>query len=581
MILLLCLTTTLLQFSSTALLSDLRLGELPSLPSVRNATYDFVYTHNGSGTDPAVYHFSGYTYPIQLRTSTWLRPPPSFPAFAEYSRPVSSPDGVDDTGILLRAFLPFADAQSRESVRNYSGKATVLDSRVSCQRPQLSHISLGANSSYVGRISGKFAPSYPQADRLWTPGPLPFSCSTFLAEGATTICQVDSLSPFFDSYADNGGLLSEFWNATHNETRAVLESGIPLWSLPMLVIQAHNISQPTMSDKVLGIENAGVWTNIVTSGKSWRISACYSAFTTGDLHVNMHSNKNRTEPIMHWSPNRGYYTIPDVHEQLGDVQTTQSSANSRGILQLQPKSSWIPAVEDAIPPGVQPIVQQFVDVTNPLLSLCRSGAQAASLCSALLTPPTQDNGFFYQDYVYNANRDRTGIFVVDYSLSSFFQQTLGKNATGSLARAMSSLITMLSSMAYYDQMPQYAKTATSTQIYFSTVLFPQSYKGYWAVVIVLAVHVAVIGVIAIGFMICAQHTLFGNHWQTIAQLQGPETEDLLRRTRMATDGDVKRALRIAGYESVRVGVRSLNDGRSVGLSAVRHRTRSTDLEGNV
>ena len=575
MILLLCLTTTLLQFSSTALLSDLRLGQLPSLPSIRNATYDFVYTHDGSGTDPAIYHFSGYTYPIQLRTSTWLRPPPAFPAFAEYSQPVSSPEGVDDTGVLLRAFLPFADAQSRETVRNYSGKATVLDSRVSCQRPQLSHISLGANSTYVGRIAGKFAPSYPQADRLWTPGPLPFSCSTFLAEDALTICQIDYLSPFFDSYADNGGVLSEFWNSTHNETRSVLETGVPLWSLPMLVIQAHNISQQTMSDKVLGTEDAGAWTNIITSGQSWRISACYSAFTTADLHVNMFSDKNRTEPIVHWNAQRGYFTLPDVHEQLGDAQAGHSSAESRGILQLEAKSSWLPAAEDAVPPGVQPIVQQFVDVTNPLLSLCRSGAQAASLCSALLTPQTQDHGFFYQDYVYNANRDWTGMFVVDYSLSSFFQQTLGKNATGSLARAMSSLITMLSSMAYYDQMPQYAKTAASTQTYFATVLFPQSRLGFWAVVVVLGVHVATVGVIALGFVLCSENTLLGNHWQTIAQLQGPETQDLITRTRMVTDGEVKRALRVGGYEDVRACIRRLEDERGVGLSALRRRKGST------
>ena len=138
-ILLLFATTTVLQFSSTILLSDLQLGQLPSLVANRSASYDFVYDAHGhpfinANTANLTFGYSQYTgpvtYPLQLRIPTWSRNPPAFPAFAEYSRPISSPEGVDDTGVLLRAFLPFADAQSRESIRNYSGVAHVLDSRV-------------------------------------------------------------------------------------------------------------------------------------------------------------------------------------------------------------------------------------------------------------------------------------------------------------------------------------------------------------------------------------------------------------------------------------------------------------------
>ena len=228
LLLLLFVTTTSLQFSSTVLLSDLRIGQLPGLPVRRNSTVDFKYIHNWHGNVPEMGEISGYTYPIQLRTSTWLRPPSAFPAFAEFSRPVSSPDGVDDTGVLLRAFLPFADAQSRESIRNYSGLATVLDSRVSCQAPKLSGLSLNlfTNATYVGRISGKLEPSVPGADRLWTPGPVSFSCGTFLREDSFTVCQVVELSPLFDVYGDNGGLLSEFWNVSESKTKDALYTGL-------------------------------------------------------------------------------------------------------------------------------------------------------------------------------------------------------------------------------------------------------------------------------------------------------------------------------------------------------------------
>lgn len=137
MVVLLFTTTTLLQFSSTALLSDLRLGRLPGLQANQNSTYDFTYTSHGQPYNVS-HGYKGYTrgttYPILWRGSTWTRNPPAFPAFAEYSEPLAVPDGVDDTGILLRAFLPFPDAESRETIRNYTGTTMVLDSRVSTVR---------------------------------------------------------------------------------------------------------------------------------------------------------------------------------------------------------------------------------------------------------------------------------------------------------------------------------------------------------------------------------------------------------------------------------------------------------------
>ena len=134
-VLLLFTTTTMLQFSSTALLSDLRLGQLPGLPTHRNVAFDFKYMMANGSLDmiaPGVSIVAAgeAAYPLQIRTPTWSRNPPAYPVFAEYSEPVSSAKDVDDTGILLRAFIPFSDAESRENIRNYTGNAMVLDSRV-------------------------------------------------------------------------------------------------------------------------------------------------------------------------------------------------------------------------------------------------------------------------------------------------------------------------------------------------------------------------------------------------------------------------------------------------------------------
>jgi hypothetical protein len=76
-----------------------------------------------------------------------MRNPPAFPTFAEFSKPIEVPEHVDETGCLLRAFLLFQDAQLRETISQYSGKALVLDARVSCQRPQLQQLYIHRNES--------------------------------------------------------------------------------------------------------------------------------------------------------------------------------------------------------------------------------------------------------------------------------------------------------------------------------------------------------------------------------------------------------------------------------------------------
>lgn len=60
-----------------------------------------------------------------------------FPAFAEYCEPPYEAEGIRDTGLTLRAFLPFPTAQERQTMTSYSGRTTVMDSRVTCQIPNL------------------------------------------------------------------------------------------------------------------------------------------------------------------------------------------------------------------------------------------------------------------------------------------------------------------------------------------------------------------------------------------------------------------------------------------------------------
>lgn len=60
---------------------------------------------------------------------------------------------------------------------------------------------------------------------------------------------------------------------------------------------------------------------------------------------------------------------------------------------------------------------------------------------------------------------------------------------GSAATALSTIITILASMAYYDQFPNFAETTHNVSTtYFEPFLFPQSFRGFTVVLAIVVVH---------------------------------------------------------------------------------------------
>lgn len=124
------------QIISILLINDINLRLVPGPSSVTD--WAVGYTSVGSVID---------------HEGTWIPPPQVYSTFAEYSEPPYVADGVVDTGKTLRAFLPFAVQQQRESISSFTGYATVLDARVTCQVPSfknfLFHRGPSAGDAYM------------------------------------------------------------------------------------------------------------------------------------------------------------------------------------------------------------------------------------------------------------------------------------------------------------------------------------------------------------------------------------------------------------------------------------------------
>jgi hypothetical protein len=178
--LVLTLTTTISQFTSTILLSDLNRGQ--------------VIGFAGEHKIPTGFNLSTYKLNPNGPSNYWSTSPALFPTFAEYAEyaePASSQRHVADTGRTLRALLPLPSDTSRFSVHNYTGTALTWDARVACFAPLFSDLSLQNTINYQQAIAGSVLPNGSIPELIYdTINGLPFNCT---------------ILPLADSEADASG----------------------------------------------------------------------------------------------------------------------------------------------------------------------------------------------------------------------------------------------------------------------------------------------------------------------------------------------------------------------------------------
>ena len=657
---LLTCTTVLLQFSSTLLLSDLRLGALQGYSSNRTFYYDFSYNVGVFvGSVKGWSLFSSTSAPLIHRSTTWLRNPPFYPTFAEYSEPLPKSSGVDDTGYSFRAFLPFTDAQSRQTIRNFTGPAFVVDSRVSCQKPYMENVNIIINfnnrtldksESMIGTLEGTLSNSTHVAD-LWAPKQLvSFECQYLIGIASFAICQIQGPQYMiwdqdfsFPGLGDRlasvpgesaGSLRSKLTNVTTADMEPKPFNTLPSWGPTYLIIRSYD--EPTLNilkngnDVVTGTgENTSPqlvptdteWLQVSMSlnitdsvgvaqmfNQTLNVSLCYTSWQTADLIVHMFSsNENvRNEAQIRFqnisldavnsiSKFQASYSFAEVRAQMGQ-KSQVTTPDQRGILELS-NQSWVPNPSDAYPIQQQPPVQAFSDMSglglrNTLpheLALAHWFDNATTNSSIVIDP---DLGYFESSrlagnwtavladssigLVFGSNINNATL--PDPALSSFFIEAMTTN--GSIASTMSSLLTILSGMAYYDQFPAYTKTGNATLIFFTSVLYPQSYRGFTAVIILILLQVLIFTIIATLFVWRTQFTLLGNDWAAVAQISAPETKEILRANTLAMDKQVKNALENEGKKNIRVGIGMHNDGETFGITTLKWREKRFHAESS-
>ncbi|OCL10018.1 hypothetical protein AOQ84DRAFT_402876 [Glonium stellatum] len=650
-------TTILLQFSSTLLLSDLRLGVLQGYSSNRTFHYDFSYNVNVFvGSVKGWSLFQSTSAPLIHRGTTWLRNPPFYPTFAEYSELLPKLGEVDDTGYLFRAFLPFTDAQSRQTIRNFTGPAFVVDSRVSCQKPNMKNVNIIINfnnktldksESMIGTVTGTLSNSTYVHD-LWAPKqPISFECQYLVGIASFAICQIQGPQYMiwdqdfsFPGLGDRlasvpgesaGSLRSKLTNVTTADMEPKPFGTLPSWGPTYLIIRSYD--EPTLSalknesDVVTGAgENASPqlmptdteWLqmsmslNVTDSDAVTRmfnhalnVSLCYTSWQTANLNVHMFSSnedmrneaqvrfQNLSLDAVNSTGFQAPYSFAEVRGQMG-LLSQVTTPEQRGILELS-NQSWVSIPDDAYPIQQQPPVQAFADMSG--LGLRNTMPHELALAHWFNNSTTNSSVVIDPDLSYFESSRLAGNWTAvladsslglvfgsninnatlpDPALSSFFIEAMGTN--GSIASTMSSLLTILSGMAYYDQFPAYTKTGNATLVFFTNVLYPQSYRGFAAVVILVLIQVLIYTIITTLFVWRTKFTLLGNDWTAVAQVSAPETEEILRASTLITDKEVNINLGDKGRKHIRVGIGMHDDGERLGITTLRWRENGFHAE---
>ncbi|TXB97465.1 hypothetical protein FocTR4_00011038 [Fusarium oxysporum f. sp. cubense] len=474
-VLLMTCITTLLQFTSTALLSDVGSGIIIDSQSLK-ISYGINSSFGGS-----LAASGGY---IAAR-------PLSYPAFAEYTEPASPRDGITDTGLSMRAFLPIDPRSSREALVSYNGMATVMDTRVACMRPTFANVTVQSYGIYrwiAGSVWTKL--KVPRMNTtLGMDGdvqPSHFNCSYSLDQGdpdsslRISFCNVY----FMDENDDRDtGIISDMEPIPPEPYTASSPGGMYLiinttgahtdWN------EVNNAGRNLRIETV--VQDKSEWTTLESDvkGLSFVMTLCSFDPVVQDMNITATRTKGGAEPMARWLNSTSTYDTEAILAQLGGTKD-HLSYDDRGIFKLAKKESWL------TPPSV-------IDRGTYWESSPAPPADPYYILFGAFDGLPGGGGYLINLFGSDDSGDANGIRL-NRLHGEVFKETI--KATGSAAWAIQALVTSLYSMAYYDYIFQFDIPA------------PADLKAE---------------------QVRAKDGLIGGSWAAVARISGQPTDDWLAK----------------------------------------------------
>jgi hypothetical protein len=485
-------TTVTSNFTSTILLSDLVPGTLINAP--QRATLNISFAQQRPSP------------PSYAQTA-----PPAFPIFAEYNESPFKKSDVSDTGLTIRAFPPF-NASGRTSLRNYSGPAMLLDSRVTCVNPGVQGISFeieppdmdNPDTMYiVGQIS--YNQSLPMFLYTWNydidPDPiLYFNCTVpvyYPEETSSPRLELDwQIAACF--LLNNANLRTSFNESIPGWQSFLMMNTTGRGDAWMNLNQTSKGNGTITQDLFSRQQDEGEWLKYEgLNSTALAFTICATGFQAAQYNVTMQGRSMSKEPTLdQWSPSTYGYETDTVRQMYGATGENTTLTN-RGVVSLSKgdwtvdflDGAWLKTMTDAL--DKLNAGQSYRDATIILCTGCASGA------------------FQFSQYTKGSS------IAVDSVHLNIFQDIL--RTTRRPAYALQTFLTIIMQTFYYDYLPQYDVAGPATVQFFQSSTIPMHWTGYGVVVSIALIHLTLTAITTYWFLTRTQSSFLSDFWLTLSQ----------------------------------------------------------------
>jgi hypothetical protein len=278
------------------------------------------------------------------------------------------------------------------------------------------------------------------------------------------------------------------------------------------------------------------------------VSLCYAAFDFADMAVQIWSDTNRTETAFDntYDATTLIYTFAALRQAMGQDDST--SISDRGQLQLASKSSWLTDRE-----GVSQTLAGRASF-NPELYL-RSFADIGFGSKQYITDPNVGNisGVILSGASCPEASPADADCATPNRMHIWLIQEILRTG-GSIAFAMQTMITLLSSMTYYDQMGQFDKSTAANITLFQIASVPVAYRGFVIVMVMLGIHFVTLATIVLLFLRRTFFSRLGACWSTLAKVGAGDVAEHLRYSTLLSDDQVQKEMQrhAVGHDKVQL-----------------------------
>ncbi|KAI8631249.1 hypothetical protein F5Y19DRAFT_483128 [Xylariaceae sp. FL1651] len=541
-LLLLAILSYATEFTSTLLLSDLG----SKFVRGSNATEPFPmgfdeisYQQRGDGNDDVNYAGA---------------PPAIFPLFAELGNGTSRSDFIDYTGLSLRAFLPISSLSDRQSLRNFSGYATIINTTTICVRPHVLDFSVASSNENPQLTVVKVVVDYPLLKtELGSNG---FDAAAFFDRRVGNNSKFNQFSKLQGSSSLGGNFsctiptstLSVYGTNQGTPTFLCSLGGIRAFAFVNLTgfINPDNITKENDWWNVsnlteLSVDEVGSWSMLTYKRvrMAWSISLCSTVIEPQFQEVTIWSESPLIETYLITNNVTKALDTANLLQWL-DASNKTSSYQERGVQSLG-RITNLAGVQPRI--GILPINRPLGG--NPLGPYYQDGKMTYWLCERC--PEKFSNGPAYFHPVY----------------TRILQDSLAE--TGQPSKALQAFWTLIYQAYYYDNLLFFNVFSNSTYTSWSMVLAPVQWRGFIVVIVLTITHLLLVYGTCAHFLYWTKFSKLHDPWLAYTQTCRGAFADALEDVTLRGIKNPAKMLRKQGRSEDIVGLDVDVLGRAVGV----------------